>query len=86
MGTDVTQPKRVEGLVGTVVAGPFGTGSKSERAAVWLVTDDMRLVLRRKSGPAYEDPALARYIGKRVRCDGFVVDYMLLAEQIEVLP
>ena len=68
-----------------MVRGPFGTGSKSERDAVWLETADRRFVLRRKDGPTFDDRALEKYVGKRVKCDGFIVGYMVLAERIEVL-
>jgi hypothetical protein len=68
------------------VRGPFGTGTKSEREAIWLETADRRLVLRRKSGPTFDDHALSKYVGKRVRCNGFIVGHTLLAERIEVLP
>jgi len=80
------RPRRVDGLEGSVERGPFGTGSKSEREAVWLRTPQERLVLRRKHGPSYGDTALEPYVGKHVRCDGFVVGYLLLAERIEVVP
>jgi len=80
-----TSPQRVTDLIGAVVSAPFGAGSKSERMAVWLETADRRLVLRRKEGPTFDDRALDKYIGKRVKCDGFVVDYTLLAERIEIL-
>ena len=54
--------------------GPFGMGSKSARIAIWLETaDDRRLVLRRKDGPTFNDRALDRFVGKRVKCDGFIV-------------
>jgi hypothetical protein len=79
-------PQRVDGLIGAVVRRPFGTGSKSEREAIWLETADRRLVLRRKSGPTFDDRTLSKYVGKRVTCDGFVVGYTLLAERIEILP
>ena len=79
------RPRRIEGLTGAVVRGPFGTGSKSQRQAIWLETADSRLVLRRKDGPTFGDRALDRYVGKRVRCDGFIVGYMLLAERIDVV-
>ncbi len=78
-------PLRVDGLTGDVVRGPLGTGSKSERDAVWLETTDRRFVLRRKDGPTFGDRALEKYVGKRVKCDGFIVGYMVLAERIEVL-
>jgi hypothetical protein len=78
-------PQRVEVLTGAVARGPFGTGSKSEREAVWLETSMGRFVLRRKNGPTFGDRALDKYVGKRVKCDGFIVGYMLLAERIEIL-
>jgi hypothetical protein len=80
-------PERVNGLTGTVVRAPLGTGSKSEREAVWLETIDRgRFVLRRKDGPTFGDRQLDKYVGKRVKCDGFIVGYMLLAERIQALP
>jgi hypothetical protein len=82
---DDTSPKRVEGLTGAVVRAPFGTGSKSERQAIWLETAEGRFVLRRKEGPTYDDAALDKYVGKRVKCDGFVVGYTLLAERIQIV-
>jgi len=78
-------PLRVSGLVGAVARGAFGTGSKSERTAIWLATPDRRLVLRRKGGPTFDDRTLETYVGKRVKCDGFIVGYTLLAERIEVI-
>jgi len=86
MGSEGDSPRKVDGLIGKVELGPFGAGSKSEREAVWIETEDERLVLRRKGGPTYGDRELDRYVGKRVKCDGFVVGYMLLAEHIEALP
>ena len=80
------RPRRVNGMTGAVESGRFGVGSKSEREATWLRTDKDRLVLRRKDGPTYGDTALDRYVGKRVRCDGFVVGNLLLVEHIEVVP
>ena len=85
MGSSSESPERVDGLTGTVVRGVFGKGSKSEREAVWLEADGRRLVLRRKTGPSFADDALDKYVGKRVKCDGFVVGYTLLAERIETL-
>lgn len=79
-------PQKVEGLTGVVVQGSFGVGSKSEREGIWLETENRRLVLRRKDGPVFQDQALQKYVGKRVKCDGFIVDYMLLTEHIEVMP
>ena len=84
MGTDDVEPRRVEGIVGTVERGPFGAGSKSARDAVWVNTPQGRFVLRRKDGPTFGDAALNRYVGKRVTCNGFIVGYSLLADRIKV--
>jgi hypothetical protein len=86
VGSSKISPEKVDNLVGVVVRGPFGTGSKSKREAIWLEADDRRLVLRRKDGPTFGGRALEEYVGKRVKCDGFIVGYTLLAERIEVLP
>jgi hypothetical protein len=86
MSGEGDSPRKVHGLVGNVERGPFGTGSKSEREAVWIKTANVRLVLRRKGGPSYGDRELERYVGKHVKCDGFIVGYTLLAEHIETLP
>ena len=79
------RPQRVEGLTGAVISAPFGTGSKSEHQAVWLEASGRRLVLRRKDGPAFGDRSLDQYVGKRVECDGFILDTTLLAERIKVV-
>ncbi len=86
MDNNDDHPKRVDGLTGRVVSGPFGTGSKSQREAIWLEADGRRLVLKRKQGPAYGDRTLEKYVGKQVSCNGFIVGYMLIVEQIEVVP
>lgn len=83
--SDDAAPRRVTDLVGSVVRGPYGTGSKSARDAVWLETGDRRLVLRRKNGPSFGDHTLDRFVGQRVRCSGFIVGGMLLAEHIDVM-
>ena len=84
MGNGKGDTQKVAGLSGEVVRAPFGAGSKSERQAIWLETARGRFVLRRKDGPTFGDKALEKYVGKRVTCDGFIVEYMLLAERIEI--
>lgn len=79
-------PQRVDGLIGTVVRGPFGAGSKSAREAIWFETAKGRFLLRRKEGPTFADKSFDGYVGRRVVCDGFIVGYMLLVERIEALP
>ena len=86
MGDSSDNPQQVNGLIGTVVRGPFGTGSKSAREAFWLETEKARLVLRRKGGPTFDDTSFDQYVGKRVTCDGFIVGYMMLVERVQILP
>ena len=73
-------------MTGTVVRAPFGAGSKSEQQAVWLESSEGRFVLRRKGGSTFDDKTLAKYVGKQVSCDGFIVGHTLLAEKISILP
>ncbi len=77
-----TSPERVTELRGHVVRDAFATGSKSERAAVFLETPRGRFLLRRKTGPAMGDAQVERLVGKDVSCDGFLVGSTLLAERI----
>lgn len=86
MADSSDSPQRVDGLIGAVVRGPFGTGSKSARDAIWLETTKGRFVLRHKGGATFADTSFDKYVGKRVVCDGFVVGYTVLVERIEILP
>lgn len=81
----VNVPQRVDGLEGTLVRAPFGSGSKSARDAVWLEAPGQRLVVRRKDGPTFGDTTLEARIGQRVRCAGFIVGHTLLTERIDIV-
>lgn len=71
-------------IAGRVVRGAFGTGSKSEREAIYLEADDgERYVLRRPGANAFFDPELERLLGQRVLCRGNLTGYTLLAESIQ---
>jgi hypothetical protein len=66
--------------------GHTGTGSKSERVAILIQTDEGRFVLRRKGAKAFSDPELDRFVGETVRVNGFLVaGATLLATQIDVV-
>lgn len=80
-----TQPIRVTSLGGRVTQGTYGKGSKSEREVVFIECADARYILRRKTGPAFDDIELMQYVGHEVKCDGFLVGTTLLAERIEVV-
>jgi hypothetical protein len=53
-------------LHGQVVRKVVGQGSKSEHAAVVLVSDSGHFVLRRNGGNAFMDPELDQLVGKRI--------------------
>jgi len=52
-------------------------GSKSERDAVYLETDEGSFVLRRTGGNPLFDPDLVALVGKTIRCLGEVHGYTL---------
>jgi hypothetical protein len=71
--------------VGRVTGKPFGKGSKSEHEALYLETDKGEYVLRRKGGNPFHDEVLQDLIGKTIRCEGFITDYVLLITEWTVL-
>ena len=64
-------------FVGKVTKRPFAVGSKSERNAVRLDTDEGSFVLRREGGNPLSDPALDKLVGKTIKCTGEIDDYTL---------
>jgi len=68
---------------GRVVRKRFGAGSKSDRMAVFLATDQGEYVLRRMGGLAYADPDLENLVGKRLRCTGTLSGYTFLMKHCE---
>jgi hypothetical protein len=79
---DPSEPVPVKEIRGRVTRGIYGKNTKSEREAVFLDTGKERYLLRRKSGPAYGDDQLDRYVGHSITCSGFVVGTTLLADAI----
>jgi hypothetical protein len=67
-------------LRGKVVRKPVGSGSKSERAAVVLVTPDTEYVLRRVGGNPFADPELDRLVGAQIRATGTLHGYTFLMD------
>ena len=72
-------------ISGTVVKEPFGTGSKSERAAVVLDTGDAKYVLRRDGGNPFADPVLDGLVGKSISCKGNLTGYTFIMSEWTVL-
>jgi len=60
-------------VCGRVERKPFGTGSKSERSAIYLVCKEGEYLLRRPGGNAYQDPEIEALVGKLICCKGQVV-------------
>ncbi len=65
-------------LTGQVVKKPFATGSKSEREAVMLETEQGQYVLRRQGGNPFQDRELEKLVGKKIEVDGKITGYTLL--------
>jgi hypothetical protein len=79
------RPIRVTAIRGRIRLGSYGVGSKSERDTTFIETVDASYILRRKTGPVFDDTMLTRYIGHEVECDGFLVGRTLLAERINTI-
>jgi hypothetical protein len=76
------RPIRVTSLRGRITTGLYAKGSKSEHEAIFIETANGRYVLRRKTGPVFNDTELMQYIGHEVECDGFLIGTTLLTERI----
>lgn len=70
-------------LTGRVVEKPFGAGSKSEHAAVFLQTDDGDFRLRRMGGNPFSDPELRKWIGEKVVVTGRGDQALFVASRME---
>ena len=67
-------------LSGTVVKKPVAAGSKSERPAILLQTDEGEYVLRIQGGNPFHDPRLEELVGKRIRARGQLHGYTFLMD------
>lgn len=75
--------------VGTVVRKRVAIGSKSDREAVCLALPDREFVLRRESGPTFQDPELEDLVGKTIQAVGREHGYMLIItswKELDVAP
>ena len=70
---------------GQVIKGPFAVGSKSERQGLFLQTKGDRYLLRQMGGSPYQDPELEKLVGKTIKAEGEIDDYMLLLSNWKVL-
>lgn len=65
-------------LDGRVVKHLAAAGSKSERQAVFLETEDGSYLLRLRSGNPFFDPELERLVGKTIHCKGILTENTLI--------
>jgi hypothetical protein len=70
---------------GEVVKRPFAVGSKSEREAIFLETKGRRYLLRQMGGDPYHDPELDQLVGKTIKAQGEVDDYLLLLSDWKIV-
>lgn len=80
-GKENKGPQIIE-LNGKVVRKKFGKGTKSEHDAIMFETDKGSYVLRRIGGNPFSDPALQKWIGKKIKASGFVDQYTFMAKEI----
>jgi hypothetical protein len=73
-------------ICGTVTREAVDAGSKSERDAVVLKTDDDRsYVLRRRGGPAFGDSVLDELVGTSIAASGLDMGNLLIMSDWEAL-
>ena len=72
-------------VVGDVVRRRVGGGSKSDHDAVVVDTGEQTLILRRRGGNAFSDPAVDALVGQRVRLEGTATDTTFLIDDVTVL-
>ena len=65
---------------GNVVRKQVAQGSKSERPAILLQTDEGEYVLRIQGGNPFHDQRLEQLVGKRIRARGQIHGYTFLMD------
>ena len=70
---------------GQVVKGPFAVGSKSERQGIFLESKGDRYLLRQMGGTPYRDEELEKLVGKTIKAEGEIDDYLLMLSDWKVL-
>ena len=56
-------------------------GSKSERQAVFLETEEGSYVLRRRGGHPFVDEVLDNLVGKTIHCKGVLTEHTLIMSE-----
>ena len=70
---------------GKVIRTKIASGSKSEREAVVISTDEGEFVLRRGGTNPFVDPELDKLVGKHLQCEGTLHgQYLIMTNWSEV--
>lgn len=72
-------------IVGRVERRLYAKGSKSERQAIILVTDDGEYLLRREGGNPFHDEALSSLVNHRIQLEGKKTDVSIIMTKWKVL-
>ena len=64
-------------FIGQVIKHLTAKGSKSERRAVFLETENGSYTLRRRGGHPFFDPVLEKLVGKTIQCKGILTEHTL---------
>jgi hypothetical protein len=76
----------VKTFIGHVSSELVARGSKSERIAVVLTTDGgKKYILRKQGGLAFGDNSLDTLVGKIIKAEGIVWNYLLIMSKYEIL-
>jgi hypothetical protein len=78
-------PGPVQKLRGRVVRRLYGKGTKSEREAVLLETEDGAFLLRKRGGPSFGDSSFDALVGELVECTGTLLETTLLVDRVDVV-
>lgn len=70
---------------GQVVKHLTAKGSKSERQATFLETEDGTYVLRRRGGNPFFDPVIEELVGRTIHCKGVLTEHSLIMSEWSVL-
>ena len=69
-------------ISGKVVQKKFAKGSKSESKAIYIQTKDAEYLLRKVGDNPFENKGLLPFIGKNVKAEGSLSDYLFLAKEV----
>lgn len=73
---------KVVSLSGKVIRKKISGGSKSERNAVMLKTEDKEYVLRKLGGNPFHDTSLESLVGKTITASGMLDRNLFLVKEI----